>query len=164
MGCFKPCYSVSGLIGSHEYVVLGLYDEQEARNQPPAFDDVLGEPFLQDNDDDGIGDRVRPEEVVTVLGRVNVIKRDEQRQDQVGNAPIARVEIIFSEPRLQELGIIVDGVSKIRANDRLLRVEDADGYVRIDFGTGLHCIEMMPGSTGEAVWIAVFERRRPVAT
>ena len=171
MGLFKPCYSVNPLIGSTEVAVFELYDEVESRNVGPAnpgFDDVLGEPFLEDTNDDGIGERVRPVTVVNVNVKVKFTRKDEQQQDGTGNAPGSLMTLTVSEEHLRSLGLLTNGKPGIRANDRLLRLQSSSGVVRVDFEagglTGPFVFEVRPGETGSGVFMILLENRRIVGS
>lgn len=177
MGCYKPCFSTSIETGSREIVVLELYDEAEARTVSatnPGFDDLLEEPFLEDDlivivDDEGIGKRVRPSTIVSVKARVEVSRYEEQEQDGTGNAPRSLIKLVISEEALQALtpSLLVAGIPGIRPNDRVLRFENASGAVRADFTAsgrpGLYVYEVRPGDTGEGLWEVLVESRQETA-
>lgn len=162
MGCLKPCLSVSG--DSVEIAVLELYDEPAARATPPGFDDVLGEPFLEDGDGDGVGERVRPGVVVEVLAKVDFRRYEEQVQDGTGNVPEGDATLTVTESELAKKGLLVAGVIGVRANDRLLRIKSRSGSVRVDLlhggREGLHVVEVRPSETGSGVVKIVLEDRR----
>lgn len=167
MGLYESVYANCDVIGAAEVAVIEQYDEASARTTPPGFDDVLGEPFLEDNDGDGIGERVRPGVEVQVKARAEWVRHEEQVQDQVGNAPESRLSLTMFADDLTAKGLLASGVVAIRPNDRLLRIEDAAGNVRVNFERegreGLYCFEVRPGDTGEGTFVAMFENRRPVA-
>ena len=168
MGLYKNCYSVNG--ASVELAELALYDEVEARNVAappgnPGFDDLMGEPFLEDNDDDGVGERVRPEEVVQVKCKVDFGSYEVQQQEQHGNEPSGQLTLEVYESDLAARGLLVDGVVKIRPNDRLLRVLNSEsGEVRIDLTTsgrpGMFVYEVRPAETGTGKLKIMLEHRR----
>ncbi len=165
MGCLKPCFSTNG--GSVEYAVIQTYDEITARATSPGFDDTLGEPFLPDDDEDGIGERTRPGTEYRLRCKATWTRGDEQTQDQVGNAPTSSLTITLYEADLEAEGLLVDGVLEIRPNDLLLRLEKPNGTIRWDFARGGHlgmyCFEVRPGETGTGLFYVLFERRRPVS-
>ncbi len=168
MGTLKPCYSISG--ESVEIAVLELYDETEAINvgpTNPGFDDLLGEPFFEDLDLDGIGERVRPSTTVSIKAKAEFSRFEEQRQDQVGNAPDTFMNLVVSEEELVAKGLLTSGVLGIRPNDRLLRLETNKGVTRVDFQEDardpVYVFEVRPGSTGERTYTIMLEKRRPVA-
>jgi hypothetical protein len=102
MVTLKSCFSVSG--DSVEIAVMRLYDEPEARTvsvSNPGFDDVMGEPYLEDTDDNGIGERVRPEDEVLIKCKAKFTTDEEQRQDQIGNAPASLVVLTVDQRILQ---------------------------------------------------------------
>jgi len=169
MGILKPCLSVSG--GSVVVGKFALYDEVEAINVlappgNPGFDDVMGEPFLEDNDDDQVGERVRPEILIDVLGKVDFVEHRAQRQDPTGNAPESRVRFRVSRGELVSRGLLVNGVLLIRNNDRLLQLVDRQGRTRYDFVANSHVgffvYEVRPGETGTNIVDVLLEQRRPV--
>lgn len=165
MGIYKPCYSTSECFS--ETVELELYDETEARNvsvSNPGFDDVMGEPFLEDTDDDQIGDRVRPSTTVELKARVEFSRYKEQEQAGSGNDPASMLKLIVNEEELVRLGLLADGEIKIRPNDRLLRVKSEGGSVRVDFTVdgrdGVYVYEVRPGDTGTGLVEFMLENRR----
>lgn len=164
MGLYKNCYTTVG--DAVEVAVLGLYDEAQARSVDPGFDDTLGEPYLEDADDDGLGERVRPETVVEVNAKAEWVRHEEQDQDGVGNAPRSLLMLTVFAEQLAAAGLLAAGVVSIRPNDRLLRLQNAAGAVRVDFEQdgrdGLHCFEVRPGETGTRKFTILFENRRPV--
>lgn len=173
MGCLKPCLSVSG--DSVEVLEFELYDEASAivvllPPGNPGFDDVLGEPFLEDDDDDQIGERERPSTVIEVKGKIEFDRDEEQNQDGTGNAPESRVEVRIAESELKVKGLIdpVTGTIGIHVNDRLLRVKSNAGVVRADFTigdrVGLRVYEVRHGETGSGIVKVMLEKERPVAT
>ena len=166
MGVFESCLSSTEELGAAERAVIELYEEDLARSTSPGFDDVLGEPFLADADDDGLGDRVRPGTEKTVKAIAEIASLGEQEQDQVGNAPTSSVTLTLFEKDLKRRGLLSDGVCSINVNDRLLRLENRRGTVRVDFSQrgGLFCFEIAPGDTGSGIWVARFEERRAVGT
>lgn len=167
MGILKPCLSTSG-----NSVVVGkfsLYDEVEAINVQaanPGFDDLMGEPFLEDVNGDRKGERVRPEIEVDVLGKIEFIQHEEQIQDATGNAPSTRLRFRASRGELVSRGLLVNGVILIRPNDRLRRLEDRLGRIRYDFEdddrSGYYVYEARPGETGSNVIDFFLEARRGV--
>lgn len=174
MGIYSSCYSTSSQTGSAEYAVLELYDEEKAREVAsveyptnPGFDDVMGEPYLVDQDLDGLGERVRPSVTVLVKAQLKAPRYEEQNQTQAGNSPDSLITLTLFEQDLTTLGLLVDGVCEIRPNDRLLRIQDGSGNVRAEFAhggrEGLYCVEVRPGETGTGTFVAVFESRRAVA-
>ncbi len=169
MGILKNCYAISG--DSIERAVLELYDETEAINvggSNPGFDDVLGEPFLEDSDADGLGERFRPGVQVTVKARIEFTRYEEQVQEGVGNAPESDAVLTLYERDLLNLAtpLISGGRILIRPNDRLLRIEDSSGNTRLDFEAGsrdaLHVFRVDPPGTGMGVVKVFLEKRRPV--
>ena len=150
--------------------MLELYDEAEAINVSPAnpgFDNLLGEPYLEDTTGDGVGERVRPGNVVEVKAKAEFTKHEEQEQDQAGNAPDSFLTLTMFTPMLESMGLLVNGVYGIRPNDRLLRLESSTGKVRVDFEQnerdGLFVFEVRPGPTGSRTLQVLLEKRRPVA-
>jgi len=167
MGILKPCLSTSG-----DSVVVGkfcLYDEVEAINVSvtnPGFDDLMGEPFLEDTNGDRIGERVRPEIAVDVLGKIEFGTFEEQVQDPAGNAPRSRARFRVARSELFDRGLLVNGVILLRPNDRLKRLEDRRGRIRWDFEDddrdGLYVFEVRPSETGSNMVDVFLENRRPV--
>lgn len=171
MGLLKPCLSVSESSGSVEIAVIATYDEQAARTVTPTnpgFDDLLGEPLFADTNDDSVGDRVRPEQIVEVKAKVKWSRNEEQRQDGTGNVPDSFLKLTVFEDNLKDLGLIVDGIVGIRPNDRLLRIQNGKGQIRHQFESGsrdgLHCFEVRPGETGSGVLFLFFENRQIVGS
>lgn len=166
MGIFSSCYTSSEETGSVEIAEIELYDEAQARAQAPGFDDALGEPFLVDGDDDGIGERVRPGTVVELRTTARWTRAEEQQQDGTGNAPSSLLLLTVFRSELISKGLLVDGKCSLRPNDRLLKLKNSAGEVRADFEldgrTGLFCYEVRPGETGESTLTLLFEQRRPV--
>ena len=173
MGIFESCFAVNG--ASVETAVLELYDEAKAREvasvefpDNPGFDDTLGEPFFEDLDGDGIGTRVRPGVEVSVKAKADFARHEEQRQDQVGNAPESFVTLTLYEEDLVARGLLVAGKMAIRPNDRLLRLENTtSGAVRVNFEQdgrdGIYVFEVRPGETGTGIYQVLLEKRRLVA-
>lgn len=167
MGILKSCISSSG-----NSVVLGhfsLYDEVtaiEVTPTNPGFDDVMREPYLNDQNLDRVGERVRPEIEVEVLGKADFSRFEEQTQDGTGNAPRSHVRFRVTRGELESRGLLVNGVVVIRPNDRLRRLEDRKGRIRYDFESGdrdgLYVFEVRPGETGSNVIDFLLETRRPV--
>ena len=171
MGLLKPCFSNSESSGSVEFAVIGLYDETAARTVTatnPGFDDLLNEPLFSDDNDDSVGEYVRPEQVVKIKAKAKWVRSEEHRQDNAGNAPDSDLMLTVFQDDLKARGLLVDGVSKIRVNDRLLRLENRIGVIRHQFEEderdGLHCYEVRPGETGSGVLFIFFENRRVVGT
>lgn len=166
MGFLKPCYSVNPLTASTEYAVIQRYMEADTRSASPGFDDVLGQPFLHDINDDQIGELQKVENQVIVLAKYSNRRLKEQEQTQVGNAPRSFVELTLYASNLEDEGLLANGTCGIRANDRLIRIQDADGNVRIDFTSdgsdGLKCIGVDFGETGTGKLTANFESPRQV--
>lgn len=173
MGCLKPCYSTS-TSGSVEIAELALYDEPKQREvasveypNNQGLDDVLGEPFFPDEDDDGLGEKTRAETLVEVKAKLDTNNHEEQQHDQAGNAPESLIMLTVYYEDLVAKGLFTDGVVGIRPNDRLLKLKNAAGDVRVDytFGgrDGLHCVEVRPGDTGTGILTLVFIDRRAVA-
>ena len=167
MGLYHACYSTSPSSNMVDIAVLELYVQSEARSGDPGFDDILGEPFMPDGDDDGIGERTRPTETVELTCKAEFSGFDEQDQDQTGNAPTSSAVLTIYEDQLEALGLIQDGILAIRANDRLLRLKHgASGEVRAEFASGgrqgLRCFGTMPGKTGTGTWKLSFEGIRVV--
>ena len=164
MGILKPCLSVSG--DSVEYAVIETYDEPDARTTPPGFDDVLGEPYLVDSDDDGIGDRVRPGTEITIKAKAKFSSFEEQRQDQTGNEPASFLTLTAFARDLTTRGYLSNGTVMIRPNDRVLRLQNGAGAVRVDFTRagreGVYVVEVRPGETGSGIYEIVCEARREV--
>lgn len=170
MGTLKPCFSVSG--ESVECAVFELYDEAGALVTAPApgnpaFDPLTGQPYLEDNDDDGLGERVRPGIAATIKCKADFAKHEEQNQYQAGNAPESFLTLTVAEEELEAQGLLTNGVYGIRANDRLLRLQSQAGKVRVDFEQngrdGVYVFEVRPGYTGERTVQIFLEKRRPVA-
>lgn len=170
MGTLKSCFATGG--ESVEIAVLGLYDETKAREvasveypNNPGFDDLLGEPFLEDLDSDQLGERVRPEVETQVRCKLRFTRYEEQNQDQSGNAPQTFATLTLFEEDLVSRGLLVGGKVAIRPNDRLLRVlkNTLGNPVRVDFEQdgrpGLHVFEVRPGETGTGVFTVLLERR-----
>jgi len=169
VGTLKPCFSVSG--DSVEVAVIEVYDEAKAREVAsveyptnPGFDDLLGEPYLEDGDDDGIGDRVRPGTEYEVKARAKFAANEEQDQGQVGNDPRTVLTLVVDTRILTGLGLYSAGVFGVRPNDRLLRLERNDGTTRLDFvhagREGLFVYEVRPGETGSGMVKILLERRQ----
>jgi len=168
MGILKPCLSVTG--DSVEIAVFELYDEAESINVSPTnpgFDDILGEPFLEDVSLNGIGERVRPSTQVSIKAKAKFAKFEEQNQDQTGNAPESFLTITIDRRYLEAAGLFAAGVIGIRPNDRLLRLQSSAGVVRVDFQNSgrdpVYVTEVRPGETGETAVTILLEKRRPVA-
>lgn len=170
MGTLKNCLSVVG--DSVEVAVFELYDHAEAINVSPTnpgFDDVLGEPYLEDGGSDGIGERVRPGTVVSLKCKADFGKHEEQSQDGAGNAPSSFLTLTLFKANLeaQVPALIVAGKILVRPNDRLLRIEDRSVNVRVDFEAdgrdGLHVFRVDPGETGTGIVKVFLEKRRPAA-
>lgn len=163
MGWLKPCLSTSPSLGSVEYAVIELYDVELAASEPPGFDPVSGQPFLPDTDGDGIGERSRPGRTVRLLCKFSATKVQEQVQDYDGNDPSSLVKVTLYNHNLALEGLLTDGVPGVRSNDRLLRIENAAGAIRVDFEAkgreGLYCFHVRPGQTGDVTWDAFFEAR-----
>lgn len=167
MGTLKPCLSTTG--GAVVVGKFALYDEVEAINvgpTNPGFDDLLGEPFLEDTDADQIGERVRPEIDIDILGKITFSRYEEQTQDATGNAPRSMATFRVGRSELFARGLLVNGVILIRANDRLKRLEDRQGRIRYEFEDddrdGLYVFEVRPGETGSNVVDILLENRRGV--
>lgn len=173
MGVLKSCFAVSG--ESVEVAVIEMYDEAKAREVASVefplnqgFDDVLGEPFLEDNDADQIGERVRPGVEVSVKAKVKFTKHEEQRQDQVGNAPDSFLTLTLYEEDLIAKGLLTAGKVSIRPNDRLLRLENStSGVTRVNFEQdgrdGVYVFQVNPGETGTGIYEVLLEKRRLIA-
>lgn len=162
MGCLRPCYATGS--GSTEYAIIECYDETAARTGPPGFDDLLGEPFLPDGDDDGVGERDRPGEEHRLKCKAAWTRGEEHTQTPAGNAPPSTLQLTLYEDDLIAAGLLVDGVLSLRANDRLLRLEYGDGTIRHDFTSGDRpgpfVYEVRPGETGTRLFYVLFETRR----
>lgn len=168
MGLYKPCYSTSAMLGSVEWAIIRLYKEADTRAASPGFDDLLGQPFLVDNDNDQIGEHVRVEQEIRVKAKFSTSRFKEQSQDQTGNAPTSFVKLTLYEEDLAAQGYLVAGVLEIRNNDRLLRMENDLGVTRINFeadgSLGLRCYGVDPGETGTGIYEAQFESPRKVSS
>lgn len=177
MGVLKNCLSVTG--ESVEIAVFGMFNETDARTVAaapgnPGFDDDLGEPFLEDNDDDQIGERFRPEDIVKLKCKIRPVRYEEQVQDQTGNAPESLLELTLYANDLKTKTLpsgdplLENGILRLRANDRLLRIEDRSGNVRIEFEEdgrdGVHVFEVRPGETGTGIYKVLVENRRVVSS
>ena len=168
MGILKSCLSTSG--GSVVVAEFALYDEAEAiavTPTNPGFDDLMGEPFLEDNDSDQVGERVRPEDLTRILGKLSFTRNEEQRQNATGNSPRSFAMLRVSRGELERKGLLVDGVYGVRPNDRILRVRDRVGRILHEFEhgnrDGLYVVEVRPGETGSNVVDIHFVKRRPSA-
>jgi hypothetical protein len=171
MGLFSPIFSENG--ASIEFAVLELLDVAAARAASPAtFDDVLGTPFTTDRGD-GIGQRNRPTTQVTLRAKVSQLPfAFRQQLDQTANDPETSLYLTLYESDLIEAGLLVDGVQKILAGSRLLKLLKSDGIgfpdvVRVDFTAhgqpGLRCRAAKPGLTGEGTWLLTFENQKQTA-
>lgn len=174
MGVFRPCLSVSG--DSVELLEFELYDEVEAINVSPTnpgFDDLLGEPYLEDTITPptipGVGERVRPVQTVTLKGKIKFTKDEEQYQDQAGNAPRSFATVTVALKHLQSKGLwnVTTGEYGIRANDRLLRVRTRNGRLRVNFvedgRAGVFVYEVRRGETGTGI-VEIMLEARPNST
>jgi len=168
MGLYKPCYSVSG--EAVEVAVLGLYDEAAAivlaaKPGNPGMDDLMGEPFLEDNDADGIGERVRPETTASIKCKAKFGSFEEQNQTPSGNEPESFLTLTIATSELSKAGLLTAGQVGIRPNDRLLRLQSKTGVVRVDFEaagrSGVHVVEVRPGATGSGIYKIMLEQRQP---
>lgn len=168
MGLYAPAYSENG--ASIEYAVLELLDLVAQRAGPPGVDDVMGSVFMADGGD-GLGVRVRPSSTIKIRAKVGMIPHTEQQElDQTGNDPDSMLFLTLYEEDLLEAGLLVAGKVKLKAGDRLLRLENSDGIqasdgtIRVDYAhdgrVGLRCLEVRAGLTGERTWLMIFESQR----
>lgn len=172
MGLFQPVYSVNG--PAIEFALLELLDLSAQRTTSPGVDDVMGTPFRNDRGD-GVGARVRPTTQVTLRCKAAPLRSEEQILDQVGDDPDSRLQLTLYEEDLIAAGLLVNGILKLKADDRLAKllnsdgIQAPDGTIRVDFthgGTrpGLRCYEVRPAYTGARTYLMLFESQKASAS
>jgi hypothetical protein len=174
MGIYKRAiYSVNDC--STDEAFIEIYDVAVAQAGPPGFDNVLGSPYKTANPDgSGLGVRHRPGTVVSVKAKSYWTSDEDQNQTNVGNNPGTRLSLTFYTWDLKKRGLLVNGVCKIKPNDRLLRLvhwkgdvekfpDWAEGEVRADFTRdprrALFCSQVQHAPPGGHVLKAFFENR-----
>lgn len=90
---------------------------------------------------------------IRLHAQVEDISAQRQRQIAAGNAPESRLGLVFHFEELEELGLVdADGLAKVRVNDRLVAIYDADGDELQErfpgVPGGLYCVEVPPHSFG----------------
>jgi len=114
-----------------------------------GYDPDFKEPVLVDQDDDGIGERVRQEHPpVRVPCQVDTKAFEELRMLASGNAPRSRIDLVFHFKDLERLGLVdaASGDALIRPGDRLAAIRDLCGDLVQEVRTppGLFVTESRP--------------------
>ena len=114
-----------------------------------GYDPDFKEPVLVDQDDDGIGERVRQEHPpVRVPCQVDTKAFEELRMLASGNAPRSRIDLVFHFKDLERLGLVdaASGDALIRPGDRLAAIRDLCGDLVQEVRTppGLYVTEARP--------------------
>ncbi len=112
-----------------------------------GYDPDFKEPVLIDNDDDGIGERVRREHSpVRIPCQVEPEVFEALQMLASGNAPRTRMELVFHFTDLERLGL----VGQIHPGDRLGAIYDFGGELvqAIRTSPGLFATEVRPGGFG----------------
>lgn len=95
-----------------------------------GYDPDFKEPVVVDQDDDGIGERVRREHPpVRVPCQVESRVFEELRMLASGNAPRSRLDLVLHFKDLERLGLVdaASGDALIRPGDRLAAIHDRAG-------------------------------------
>jgi hypothetical protein len=114
-----------------------------------GYDPDFKEPVVVDQDDDGIGERVRQEyPSVRVPCQVDTKAFDELRMMASGNAPRSRLDLVFHFKDLERMGLVdaASGDALIRPGDRLAAIRDLCGDLVQEVRTppGLYVTEARP--------------------
>lgn len=169
----RAVYSVNDC--ETDQATIEIYDIAAARAQSPGFDDLLGTPLkTAAPDNSGLTIRNRPGEKVIVRAKGQWMKDEEHNQTNVGAANPSVLQLTMYTWDLNQRGLLIDGVPKIKNNDRLLTLahwnDDVDaipdwseGATRFDFThdnrRGLFCYEVRHQHPGVRQLIAMFEFR-----
>ena len=141
----------------------------------PGYDPDFKEPVVVDQDDDGIGERIRAEhEPVRVPCQVDTKVFDELRMFASGNAPRSRIDLVFHFKDLERLGLVDAGTGDalVRPGDRLAAIYDKAGDLVQSVRTppGLYVTEARPSGFGlnmarprRNLLMVTFEDRQPAA-
>ena len=118
-----------------------------------GYDPDFKEPVVVDQDDDGIGERVRAEhEPVRVPCQVDTKVFEELRMFASGNAPRSRIDLIFHFKDLEQLGLmdVASGDALVRPGDRLAALYDKAGELvqAVRTPPGLYVTEARPSGFG----------------
>ena len=140
-----------------------------------GYDPDFKEPVVVDQDDDGIGERVRQEHPpVRVPCQVDTKVFEELRMFASGNAPRSRIDLVFHFKDLERMGL-VDGDTGdplLRPGDRLGALYDKAGQLVQEVRTppGLYVTEARPIGFGlnmarprRNLLLVAFEDRQPAA-
>jgi len=140
-----------------------------------GYDPDFKEPVLVDQDDDGIGERVRQEHPpVRVPCQVDTKAFEELRMFASGNAPRSRIDLVLHFKDLERLGLVdpATGDALVRPGDRLGAIYDKAGALVQEVRTppGLYVTEARPIGFGlnmvrprRNLLLVTFEDRQPAA-
>jgi hypothetical protein len=114
-----------------------------------GYDPDFKEAVVVDQDDDGVGERVRLEHPpVRVPCQVDTKVFDELRMMASGNAPRSRLDLVFHFKDLERMGLVdaASGDALIRPGDRLAALRDLCGDLVQEVRTppGLYVTEARP--------------------
>ena len=114
-----------------------------------GYDPDFKEPVLVDQDDDGIGERIRQEHpAVRVPCQVDTKAFEELRMQASGNTPKSRIDLVFHFKDLERLGLVdaASGDALLRPGDRLGAIHDKAGELvqQVRTPPGLFVTEARP--------------------
>ncbi len=156
-------------------LAMATVDPDGAGPLAGGYDADFKEPVVVDQNDDGVGERVRAEHApVRVPCQVDTKVFEELRMFASGNAPRSRVDLVFHFKDLERLGL-VDGASGdalIHPGDRLSGLYDKAGALvqAVRTPPGLYVTEARPSGFGlnmarprRNLLMVTFEDRQPAA-
>ena len=114
-----------------------------------GYDPDFKEPVLVDQDDDGIGERIRQEHpAVRIPCQVDTKAFEELRMLASGNAPKSRVDLVFHFKDLERMGLVdpTSGDALLHPGDRLGAIYDKAGDLvqQVRTPPGLYITEARP--------------------
>lgn len=154
---------------------MATVDPDGAGPLEAGYDPDFKEPVVVDQDDDGVGERVRAEhEPVRVPCQVDTKVFEELRMHASGNAPRSRIDLVFHFKDLERLGLVdaASGDALLRPGDRLAGLFDKAGELvqAVRTPPGLYVTEARPSGFGlnmarprRNLLMVTFEDRRPAA-
>ena len=154
---------------------MATVDPDAAGPLETGYDPDFKEPVVVDQDDDGIGERIRAErDPVRVPCQVDTKVFEELRMFASGNAPRSRIDLIFHFKDLERLGLVdaASGDALVRPGDRLAALYDKAGALVQSVRTppGLYVTEARPTGFGlnmarprRNLLLVAFEDRQPAA-
>ncbi len=107
-------------------------DRQAMATLEPGYDPDFKEPVLVDNNDDGVGERIRHEHPpIRIPCQVETKVFEDLQMMASGNAPQTKIHLVFHFKDLERMGLVdaLTGKALMAPGDRLAALHDMQGHL-----------------------------------